>query len=174
MTKRKRTKRSSSVSIKPKGDTTIGGSVAGRDISITHNTVINYDKPKIDDQRRLRLTVHKATFIDNGLECYFINATNLSDREVEVTHIWFECDSQIPVMQLERPLPKRLRPDETWETWTAVSSLPPSCSEPYTLARARLSTGLVVESQKNENVPLQGFVPGGSSFGRGSSGSRAS
>jgi hypothetical protein len=93
--------------------------------------------------------------------CYFINATNLSDREIEITHIWFDCDPDIHVMQPDRPLPKRLKPDETWETWIEAYRVPDACGEPFTLARARLSTGVIVTSEKNENVPSQGFIPGG-------------
>lgn len=69
------------------------------------------------DERLLKLLVHKARFVNNETEYFFINATNLSPmREVEVTHIWFEGDGQIAVLQDDRPLPKRLKLDETWET----------------------------------------------------------
>lgn len=113
-------------------------------------------------QRRLRLTVHIAYFLYNGAECCFINATNLSLRDVEITHIWFECEPQIHVFQRDRPLPKRLKPDETWETWLRVDRLPSHIYQnPHKLARARLSTGKIIESQKNDNVPPQGLVPGG-------------
>jgi hypothetical protein len=115
-----------------------------------------------ETQRRLRLTVHEAIFLPNGSLCYFINATNLSERDIEITHVWFDCEPQFHVFQADRPLPKRLKPDETWETWIEVDRLPGWVHEnPYKLARARLSTGAVIESQKNENVPERGSVPGG-------------
>ena len=115
-----------------------------------------------DNQRRLRLTVHRAVFQHNNLLCYFINVTNLSERELEITHVWFDCKPQVHALQPDRPLPKRLKPDETWETWIEAHRLPAWVhKDPYHLTRARLSTGAVVESQKNESVPDQGYVPGG-------------
>jgi hypothetical protein len=126
-------------------------------------------KPVIDplrswvaDRRRVRLRVHRAVF-GNDRECYFINATNLSrSREVEITHVWFDSLPQIAALESDRPLPKRLKPDETWETWVDVERVPPDLrATAYTLARARLSTGAVIKSRKNERVPHQGTVPGG-------------
>jgi hypothetical protein len=114
-------------------------------------------------QRRLRLTVHRAYFLPHGPECFFVNATNLSDsREIEITHIWFEGHPQIAVLHADRPLPKRLRPDETWETWIAVEAVPdPDHEQVYSRARARLSNGKVVRSAKNKQVPYTGTIPGG-------------
>jgi hypothetical protein len=75
------------------------------------------------DRRKLRLTVHRA-FFGTGQECFFINATNLSrDRKLEITHVWFDLDSQVHAMPADRPLPKRLEPDETWETWIECERL---------------------------------------------------
>lgn len=60
-----------------------------------------------------------------GPPCYFINVTNMSlTREVEVTHVWFDCSPEVDVFRSERPLPKRLKVDETWETWVLASDLP--------------------------------------------------
>ncbi len=114
-------------------------------------------------RRRIRLTVHRAFFVASGRECFFVNVTNLSsDREVEITHIWFDCKPQIPALQVDRMLPKRLKPDETWETWIDVSTVPKELRETaYTLARARLSTGRIIKSTKNADVPGAGVVPGG-------------
>ena len=64
------------------------------------------------DRRYLRLRVHKAYFSGSKRPYFFINATNMSpNRELEVTHIWFNCDSQIPVIRPDRPLPKRFKPN---------------------------------------------------------------
>ena len=121
-----------------------------------------------DTQRRLSVTVHRAVFQHTNAICYFINVTNLSDREIEVTHVWFETGPQVHALQPDRPLPKRLQPDESWETWIEAHRLPAWVhQDPYHLARARLSTGAVVESQKNEDVPDQGYVPGGPIGGAG-------
>ncbi len=115
------------------------------------------------DRRHIRLTVHKACFRGSTRACYFINATNLSrNREVEITHVWFDVKPQVAALQASRPLPKRLKPDETWETWIEVAELPYGLAEgAFTLARARLSTGTIIKSKRNNDVPEQGPVPGG-------------
>jgi hypothetical protein len=110
----------------------------------------------------VRLLVHRAAFVFTGQQCYFVNATNTTDSDVELTHIWFETEPPTHVVQSDRPLPKRLRPQETWEIWVSVYDLPTDArDDPYLLARARLSTGTVVESRRNDTVPGVGFVPGG-------------
>jgi hypothetical protein len=108
-----------------------------------------------------RLLVHRAAFVSTGQQCYFINATNVSDHDVEITHIWFDTEPPTHVVQSARPLPKRLRPRETWETWIFVGYIPTDApDDAYLLARARLSTGTVVDSRRNDTVPEMGFVPG--------------
>jgi hypothetical protein len=95
---------------------------------------------------------------------YFINVTNISlNREVEITHAWFDCSPQVHVLRPERPLPKRLKADETWETWVAARDFPPEVTEEaiYNLARVRLSTGKKYRSARNTTVPSYGTVPGG-------------
>ncbi len=112
----------------------------------------------------VRLTVHFAHFARTGMRCCFINATNLArDVDIELTHVWIDAKPQIHARNPDRPLPKRLKPHESWETWIACHKLPPELSEDrlHTLARARLSTGLVVASVQNETVPERGTVPGG-------------
>ena len=115
------------------------------------------------DRRRLQVLVHRAVFTRSDREAYFINVVNVSrDREIEITHVWFDCEPQVPAMQPDRPLPKRLKPDETWETWVEVADLPGHVrDDAYTLARVRLSPGRIVKSSKNESVPESGHVPGG-------------
>ena len=114
-------------------------------------------------RRRVRLTVHRAFFVATDRECFFVNVTNLSkDRELEITHVWFDCKPQISALQLDRMLPKRLKPDETWETWIDVTRLPSELHpSAYTLARVRLSSGRIIKSTKNDDVPDAGIVPGG-------------
>ncbi|HLL46432.1 MAG TPA: protein kinase, partial [Longimicrobiaceae bacterium] len=116
-----------------------------------------------EEPRKVRLTVHRAFFLMDGQECFFINATNLSTtREIELTHLWLQLHSHTPVLQADRQLPKRLKPDESWETWIRVDAVPEQFHERvYTLARARLSSGQIVLSEKNEGVPEEGVVPGG-------------
>jgi len=110
----------------------------------------------------VRVLCHRAFFLPNGPECYFINVTNLSlQRDAEVTHVWIESGNEIPVLNLSRPLPRRLRPEETWETWIEVERLPiPVREDAFKLARVRLSNGRIIKSKKNENVPIAGYVAG--------------
>lgn len=119
--------------------------------------------------RRVRVGVHKASFVDglaHGQECYFVTVTNLSpNREVEVTHVWFDTPVNSHVLRAERPLPKRLKVDEVWTTWIPVTELPNNLTtdDVYKLARVRLSTGKVFTSKHNRDVPPFGAVPGGDS-----------
>jgi hypothetical protein len=117
----------------------------------------------VTGRRRLRLAVHRAFFLATGQECYFVNATNLSKtREIEITHVWFDTTPPVHLLRPERPLPKRLKPDETWETWIEVSAIPGvEISQAFTLGRARLSNGKIIKSCENRNVPPVGQVPGG-------------
>jgi hypothetical protein len=112
---------------------------------------------------KLRLTVHRAFFAGSGVECFFVNAANLAyDRDLEITHVWFETNPEVHVTRPDRPLPKRLKPQESWETWVSVFQVPAESHEQaYTLARARLSSGEIVKSVRDEDVPKLGTVPGG-------------
>jgi hypothetical protein len=132
-------------------------------ISDIAKTVFEKILSAFEDRRQTRLTVHKAFFVATGREYFFVNITNLSrNREIEITHIWFDCVPQIPVLNPNRMLPKRLKADETWETWIEVDKVPSQLHEStYTLARARLSTGKILKSIRNANVPESGTVPGG-------------
>ena len=105
---------------------------------------------------------HRAFLLPSGPECYFINVTNLSlQRDVEITHVWITCPEDIPVINPSRPLPRHLKPEESWETWIEVNGLPASAKEKaFCLARVRLSNGKVLHSKKNTNVPSAGFIPG--------------
>ena len=123
--------------------------------------------PRADDtlqSDKLRLTVHIARFRATGTACCFINATNLCrDVDIEITHVWLDSDPQVFAENADRPLPKRLKPHETWETWIAVQSVPGELflDQLYNLARARMSTGEVVSSTRNDSVPASGAIPGG-------------
>jgi hypothetical protein len=115
------------------------------------------------DRRRIRVTMHRAVFAASGHEAYFITVTNLSrSREVELSHVWIAANPKVFVHKTDRPLPRRLRPDESWETWVLLDELPPPAGEQVLhLGRVRLSTGTVLKSRPNPSVPESGFVPGG-------------
>ena len=115
------------------------------------------------DRRKIRFTIHRGFFIHSGKECFFLNVSNLSrNREIEITHLYLDCGEQIHALQPNRLLPRRLKPDESWETWVEVERVPGSLREiAYTLGRARLSSGKILKSVENKNVPSAGTVAGG-------------
>src|SRR5438128_1092301 len=87
--------------------------------------VLDWIAPELLIRRRLRFTVHTAAFLPSARPAFFLNATNLSrDREIELTHVWLASSPAIAALQPERPLPKRLKPDETWETWIYADEVP--------------------------------------------------
>jgi hypothetical protein len=117
------------------------------------------------DRRELRLRVHAGVFSGSTQPCLFVTALNLSrSREIEITHVWFAVAPEVHLLRPERPLPNRLKPDESWETWVDVDALPKSIElddQIYKLARARLSTGDIVKSKEDDKIPSIGSVPGG-------------
>jgi hypothetical protein len=111
----------------------------------------------------VRVLMHAAYFEhEPDRPAFFVNVTNLApDRDVEVTHVWIESTPKAHVIHPMRPLPARLRPRESWETWVYFDQLPAIATEDaYGLARVRLSTGEVIESTHNAQVPDFGYVPG--------------
>jgi hypothetical protein len=116
-------------------------------------------------RRRVRVRVHSAYFVGGDVPYLFVNVVNLShDREVEVTHVWFDVEPRVDVLSDERPLPVRLRLDESWEAWVEAAKLA-HVSHPETRARVRLSSNKVIKSRLNRDVPPVGFVPGGPANG---------
>ena len=115
--------------------------------------------------RKVRATMHKAYFTGTDpLVCaYFFNITNLSKREIEVTHVWMDCRGKcISADPHERPLPKRFKPDEVWETWIEFEKLPSWIHDnPIPHGRVRLSTGRIIKTRRKKNIPSKGSVPGG-------------
>jgi serine/threonine-protein kinase len=112
----------------------------------------------------VRVAAHFAVFVGTGRPALFVNVTNLSTTlDREVTHVWLEGDRGVEVTNDRRPLPRRLKPQETWETWIDIWELPPtSLAGPlYERVRVRLSTGEVIPAVENTNLPRRGFVPGG-------------
>jgi len=110
----------------------------------------------------VRVLVHRAYFTGSSVPHYFVKVTNLSpQREIEVTHIWFDTTPPVHLLNPERPLPARLRLDETYETWIPTAAVP--APEPESLARVKLSSGKVIKSRLNAHVPPFGGVAGGGS-----------
>lgn len=113
----------------------------------------------------IRVLVHFARFVATTTLCCFINVTNwCRDEDVEITHVWLEgAHKKHFAHNPDRPLPKRLRPRESWETWIPVPSLEGEFHDVdwYSSGRVRVSTGEVVVSSRNDSVPPEGSVPGG-------------
>jgi hypothetical protein len=111
--------------------------------------------PPID----VRVLVHKAYFLDNPVQHFFIKIINATcDVDVEVTHVWYESETGT-VDILSAPLPRRLKPSETYETWVPVSDIPEH-EDSFQHFRVIVSTGEMFTSQQNVNVRPCGFVAG--------------
>jgi len=115
------------------------------------------------DRRRVSVLVHRAFFVGQATPSepfYFIKVTNLSrDRDIGITHVWFASKPPVDVLLAERPLPTRLRPDETWEAWVDAAKLADTLNI-QRAGRVRLADGRTVKSQPNKHVPPVGYVAG--------------
>ncbi len=109
----------------------------------------------------MRVLVHRAKFLcPESPDYYFIKMTNLSrNREVEITHIWFDTDPQAHLVNPAGPLEGRLRPDETKEVCALVAEVPNAPNVEW-LGRVLLSSGKTVKSQLNKKVPAVGHMAG--------------
>jgi hypothetical protein len=91
---------------------------------------------------------------------YFVKVTNLSqNRDIVISHVWFEADPPVHLVRPERPLPARLRPAETWESWVDAAALA-HASNIEEAGRVRLSNGRTVKSRPNDDVSPIGYVAG--------------
>jgi hypothetical protein len=108
----------------------------------------------------VQLRVHEAVFVGDAQQRphYFLNVYNASRTlTTRVTHVWFETEPQAHVLTRR---PGSIPPGEQWETWLAVSDLPPAHVPPAWLARVRLADGSTVCSVPRRDVPAAGFIPG--------------
>jgi hypothetical protein len=107
--------------------------------------------------------VHQAYFIGaraQGYPHYFVKVTNvLQSRDIEITHVWFDADPLVHLVLPERPLPARLRPNETWEGWVDAAAVA-HVADVERSGRVRLSDGTIIESRPNTDVPPVGYVAG--------------
>jgi len=113
---------------------------------------------------RVQVKTHRA-YLNNGpLPYYFIKIINLSPiREVEVTHVWFQNfgspSNEVHILNPQNPLPRRLKPQEIWETWIAVNEIPNMGEQVYDMFIIELSNGRRYKSKKNKKVPTRGQLP---------------
>jgi hypothetical protein len=117
-------------------------------------------------RRRVRVRTHEAVFHGASEVCVMVNVVNLGQRPITVTHVWLGGATPMYVDNQHRPLPRRLEPDEPWETWSALSEFGSllrtldDADELLRSARVRLSTGRVIKARPDRNVPAVGAVPG--------------
>lgn len=113
--------------------------------------------------RRVRARVHIATFLPFDEPTVFVKVVNLSSsRDVEITHVWIAGEPNIQIVNVDRPLPVRLRPDETWETWFPLRDVPSTLIDRlFQLVRVQVSSGAIFKSKENKAVPEFGHVAGG-------------
>jgi hypothetical protein len=116
-------------------------------------------------RRRVRVRTHAAAFEGSNELCIMINVVNLGQRPIVVTHVWLGEAAPLHINNRHRPLPRRLEPDEPWETWLPLSELGSllrilDAEQILRSARVRLSTGRVIKARPNRDVPALGAVPG--------------
>ena len=120
-------------------------------------------------RRRVKVLVHQAVFFGRdpatgrtiGSEPhYFVKVTNLSETRRLKSPISGSTEiPQVHLMNPARPLPARLRPDETWEDWVRVADVT-HVSKVERAFRIRLSNTQVIKSRPNKDVPPVGYLAG--------------
>jgi hypothetical protein len=110
----------------------------------------------------VQVKVHRGFFEGDNTEYYFVKVVNASpQRDIEIAHIFIEHAPPVHIVNTSRPLPRRLKPDETYETWQQLSTLPPDIrNNAFSLFRVQLSNDKIYKSFKNTKVPNRGFVAG--------------
>jgi hypothetical protein len=110
-------------------------------------------------RRRLRALVYRGYLQDGSVPFYFVKVTNLSSaRDVVITNVWFEAAPPVHLLLPERPLPKRLLSDETWEAWIPATELA-HASDVERLGRVLITAkrhNWVVKSRPSTDVPPAG------------------
>ena len=130
-------------------------------ISAPPVTVHISEPPAAKPESSLRVRVHRAVLEGDAIERFFVNVVNRSaDHPVELTHVWYQGSKRVDIVEPARPLPKLLRPSESWETYVSGAVVPPD-DNPFQNFRVRTSTEEVIASRENVDVPPRGFVPGG-------------
>ena len=122
--------------------------------------MLDYGRGVHQQRRRVRVRVHLAYFAASEVPYLFVNVVNLSSgRDVDV-NVWFDVEPRVDVLLAERPLPVRLRPDESWEAWVEAAKV---MSVPNPETRARCTAFI----RQSDQVPPEsgraadGFRAGG-------------
>jgi hypothetical protein len=127
-------------------------------------TVLDVATGFVNGRQNCEVLVHRGFFTNPELaglpQHFFIKVTNQSrERDVVITHVWFNSDPPTYLINPYRPLPARLSPSEQYETWKAVDDVPDPKGE--WLVRVKLSSGKVIKGRPNRGVTPQGEVAGG-------------
>lgn len=107
----------------------------------------------------VRLRVHAGYFQRDAAQVphWFLNVWNASpERPATVTHVWIESEPRVYVQS--KKLPVTIPPEQEWETYLPVVQVPAGV-DAQTMARARLTGDVVVESEPRLAVPEAGYVP---------------
>ncbi len=113
-------------------------------------------------RHRIKVLAHQAYFEGSLESCVFVKIINLSrNHDIEVTHVWLETNPKVHLLRRERPLPTRILPLQTWETWIEKSLVPHTNQKSLLkLFRVRLSSGETYKSKGNVTVPERGYIAG--------------
>lgn len=114
-----------------------------------------------DARKDVRVLVHLAYFTHDktAKPYYFIKVANLSpNSKFTITHIWVgDGKNKVNILNIQRPLPHKLEPSDTWETWIP-KELVKEQKDVFKKFQVMLTDGKVYKSKKNTNVPSAGFV----------------
>ena len=104
--------------------------------------------------------VHEAFFSNTPKPYYFIKVQNHSQKyNFTITHVWIEDKEKVHIVNNNRPLPKKLKPTDEWETWIEKSKITDK-DNVYFNVRVKLSDNRILKSKLNKKVPSQGYVAG--------------
>lgn len=113
------------------------------------------------DSTGARLRAHVAVFQGSANPLYFLKIINDSlIQPIRIEEVWFDTNPLAPVDNPLRPVPTRLDPGETFETWKPVAEVP-GTADVLWRARGRLSDGTVLRSAPNFEVAPTGLVADG-------------
>ncbi len=134
-------------------------------LSLVGRALFDLSRDLSQRRRRVRVRTHEAVFEGSTELCIMINVVNLGQSPITITHVWLGGELELHLRNPRRPLPKRLEPDEPWETWSPLSEFGsllrmPDAEQVLRSARVRLSTGRVVKAKPSRDVPVTGVVPG--------------
>lgn len=112
---------------------------------------------------KIRLTSHQARFRPSPRMYYFVNIANIHDRCISITHVHYKDPMHsILVQPSSRRLPVMLQAGETWATYFSTERVPDEFrSDAYDKFVARLATGEIYRSTKENSILPAGSVPGG-------------